>query len=719
MTEGARCTEGADRERVEAELRRVNRALRMLSECNQALVRSTDEAGLLDAICRIVVDVGGYRLAWVGYKEEDAAKTVQPVAYAGSEQGYLETLAVTWADTERGRGPTGVCIRTGQPVSARHILTDPSYAPWRAEALKRGYASSLVIPLLTDKEIVGALNIYSVAPDAFDSDEVTLLSELGSDLAYGIVSLRTQVEQSRVELALRESELKHRTLFETAGDAIMLMRGDRFIDCNARTLAMFGCTREQIVDAPPYRFSPPRQPDGRDSAEKALEMIHLALTQGPQCFEWEHCRADRSPFAADVSLNQLEISGEILLQAIVRDVDDDRRAKQQLAESEQRYRELVEHANSIILRWTHDGRITFLNEFGLRCFGYTSEEIVGRHVMGTIVPATDSHGRDLRRLMDQICANPAAFEQNINENTRRNGERIWVAWTNRIVFDSQGQVNEILSVGTDITERKRAEEAIRELNANLEQRVAERTAELAVAKDRAESADRLKSAFLANMSHELRTPLNSIIGFSGVLLQGLAGPLNPEQRKQLGMVCSSADHLLALINDVLDLSKIEAGQMQLTIEPFDLRASVVRVVGSASPLAERKGVTLAVDFAPGITTISSDRRRVEQVLLNLLSNGIKFTEHGSVRVEVSRAGDRIVVAVTDTGIGMKEQDLVRLFKPFTQLDAGITRKHEGTGLGLSICSRLVELLRGTIQVKSAWGKGSTFTLELPIEGGKT
>ena len=223
--------------------------------------------------------------------------------------------------------------------------------------------------------------------------------------------------------------------------------------------------------------------------------------------------------------------------------------------------------------------------------------------MGTIVPATESDGRDLRRLMDQICADPAAFEQNVNENMRRNGERVWIAWTNRIVLDEQGQVAEILSIGTDITERKRAEEAIRELNASLERRVAERTAELAVAKDRAEAADRLKSAFLATMSHELRTPLNSIIGFTGILLQGLAGPLNAEQHKQLDMVRDSARHLLALINDVLDISKIEAGQLEMHSEPFDLRASIEKVVGDreAAGGEERPG--------PARGTRAGDRER--------------------------------------------------------------------------------------------------------------
>ena len=273
------------------------------------------------------------------------------------------------------------------------------------------------------------------------------------------------------------------------------------------------------------------------------------------------------------------------------------------------------------------------------------------------------------------------------------------------------------------TERDEASAALRSLNAELERRVAERTAELearnvelARARDAAESADRFKSAFLATMSHELRTPLNSVIGFSGILLRGLAGPLNAEQSKQLGMVCNSAEHLLALINDVLDLSKIEAGQLQLVIEPFDLRASIEKAAAGVRPQAAKKGLTLEVDIAPGVGAITSDRRRVEQVLLNLLSNGIKFTERGGVRLEAAPGEERVVVRVSDTGLGIRDEDLDKLFKPFSQVDSGVNKRHEGTGLGLSICKRLVELLGGTIWVRSEWGAGSTFGFELPIAG---
>lgn len=665
------------------------------------------------------------------------------------------------------------------------------------------------------------------------------------DLALRNDQLRFMYKQMELgETALRESETKFRTLFETAKDAILLMRQDRFVDCNEWSLSMFGCTREQILGALLYDFSPVMQPDGRSSQEVAREMINRAMVEGPQFFEWEHRRRDGSPFMAEVSLNRLELGGEPLLQAIVRDITGRKETERALYESERKYRELVEHVNCIILRWAHDGRITFLNKFGLDFFGYAPEEIIGQSVMGTIVPETASSGEDLRQLMAKICADPVAFEQNVNENMRRNGERVWIAWTNKIVWSAQEQVSEILSVGTDITarrsaeealrrseeqfrlimenladlvavldldgrrlynspsyggilgdpdrlrgsssfeevhpddvarvqqafqetvctgsghrleyrlldqngeprhiesqgsvirdglgrvtqvlvvsrdvtERRKAEEAIRELNAGLERRVAERTAELAVARDRAEAADRVKSAFLATMSHELRTPLNSIIGFTGILLQELPGPLNEEQHKQLEIVRKSARHLLTLINDVLDISKIEAGQLEVRCESFDVRAAIEKVAGIVRPLAEKKGLALRLEIAPDVDSLVADNRRVEQVLLNLMNNAIKFTDRGEVILSATRVNaprPAISLRVADTGIGIKPDDLRTLFQPFRQVESGLTRNYEGTGLGLAICRRLAELMGGEIHAESEWGNGSVFTFTLPLEG---
>jgi signal transduction histidine kinase len=231
----------------------------------------------------------------------------------------------------------------------------------------------------------------------------------------------------------------------------------------------------------------------------------------------------------------------------------------------------------------------------------------------------------------------------------------------------------------------------------------------------AQDADKIKSAFLATMSHELRTPLNSIIGFTGIILQELPGPINEEQHKQLALVQKSARHLLSLINDVLDISKIEAGQMELSCTYFDLGATLDKVMGLVSPLAEKKEITLSMSIAPEIDRIYSDGRRLEQVVLNLLSNAVKFTEEGGVKLKCYLESNQCVISVSDTGIGMAEDEMENLFIPFSQIDTGLSRRYEGTGLGLSICKKIIELMGGTISVVSNVGHGSEFTIRFPIE----
>ncbi|HNI75065.1 MAG TPA: ATP-binding protein, partial [Giesbergeria sp.] len=265
----------------------------------------------------------------------------------------------------------------------------------------------------------------------------------------------------------------------------------------------------------------------------------------------------------------------------------------------------------------------------------------------------------------------------------------------------------LVGVMEDVTAERAAKEAMRQ------------------AKEAAEAADRIKSAFLATMSHELRTPLNSIIGFTGIILQGLAGPLTAEQSKQLGMVRDSSRHLLALINDVLDISKIEAGELKVSREPFDLVQSVRKVLDIVRPLADKKHLQLRVEVPQGLDRMLSDARRVEQVMLNLLSNAIKFTETGHVALRVScfdepsaKDGDvrtMVRLDISDTGMGIREEDMARLFAPFHQIDSALSRKHDGTGLGLAICRRLADLMGGRVEVASTWGQGSTFTIVLPMQ----
>ncbi|HOZ49737.1 MAG TPA: ATP-binding protein [Candidatus Hydrogenedentes bacterium] len=324
----------------------------------------------------------------------------------------------------------------------------------------------------------------------------------------------------------------------------------------------------------------------------------------------------------------------------------------------------------------------------------------------------DSYDLFRDELVSLASGNAVFRDETVIRNRR--GEKVSVSITVAIVPGHEETWSRVFVSLADISARIRAEEDLKALNEALERRVEERTAELALAKERAESADRLKSAFLAAMSHELRTPLNSIIGFTGIVLQGLAGPLNDEQKKQLGMVQASSRHLLDLINDVLDLSKIEAGQLEVSKKPFDVREAVEKVVAGVMPLAEKRGLTLSATISPEVRSLTSDRRRFEQVLINLINNGVKFSEKGGVRVECVAQNGALVTRVTDTGIGIKAKDMDKLFQAFQQIDVGLTRSHEGTGLGLSICKRLVERLDGRIWVESEWGFGSTFAFCLPL-----
>ena len=249
----------------------------------------------------------------------------------------------------------------------------------------------------------------------------------------------------------------------------------------------------------------------------------------------------------------------------------------------------------------------------------------------------------------------------------------------------------------------------------LEKQVKQRTLQLVTAKEKAESADRLKSSFLATMSHELRTPLNSIIGFTGIILQGIVGPLNAEQVKQLTMVKTSANHLLRLINDILDLSKIEARELKIYQQPIHFQRVLKKIVQTLQPLSKKKQIELSYAVSPIRYPITSDSQRVEQILINLINNAIKFTEKGTVQIFCTVEDNVLRTAIKDTGIGIRKQDLETIFETFHQMGTGLARKYEGTGLGLSICKKLVQLLGGDIWAESnGIDQGSTFIFTLPL-----
>jgi PAS domain S-box-containing protein len=365
---------------------------------------------------------------------------------------------------------------------------------------------------------------------------------------------------------------------------------------------------------------------------------------------------------------------------------------------EARFRDLLDSMPDAVIVVNEIGRVGFVNRQAEAMFGYGSQELVGMP-LETMMPERfrAGHGRHRERYMSQPHTRPMGQGLELY-GQRKNGEQFPVEISLSPLRTDLGMFG--LSAIRDITERRRVEKALEEKNVELER------------------ANRAKDRFLATMSHELRTPLNAIIGFTGILLMRLPGPLTTDQEKQLAMVQSSGKHLLSLINDLLDLAKIDSGGMQVNLVPVDCVALAEEVVTSLRPAAGAKRLDLRMEVPDGPVTAWADRRALQQILINLTNNAIKFTEQGQVdlfvRPDAGQDGDgRIVLGVSDTGVGMTQDEMAQLFQAFTQVGHANQRASvEGTGLGLHLCRKFAELHGTAIEVESEPGVGSRFWLAL-------
>jgi PAS domain S-box-containing protein len=366
----------------------------------------------------------------------------------------------------------------------------------------------------------------------------------------------------------------------------------------------------------------------------------------------------------------------------------------------QRMAWMSRHANEAMLLVDDQGRIIDCNERAEAIYGRTRAELLTLHKFDLRMPADRASAQDdLQRILRD--GNRVIDSQHV----RRDGSTFPAEVSlRRIDFEERQYVQAIVRDQTELVAARR----------RLEETVASRTQELTVARDRAEQADRAKTAFLSTISHELRTPLNSIIGFTEIVLGGLSGPLNDEQRKQLGIVHESSRLLLGLINEMLDLSRIEAGRLQFNIEPFDLGELLRMQADALRPQCAEKGLELLCDIAPEVGAVVSDPKRVAQIVVNLLANAIKFTPAGGVALFAHAHDAHVEIAVHDTGPGIPEEEMAHLFKPFMQGGDAQRSHREGAGLGLAIARHLARALGGDIVVHSHPGAGARFLVTLPL-----
>ncbi len=405
---------------------------------------------------------------------------------------------------------------------------------------------------------------------------------------------------------------------------------------------------------------------------------------------------------------------DIVLSGSIVDITERRQAELALRQSETLFRSLWETTNDAVLIVGTDHMIRFANPAAHALLGHAPGTLRGQPL--AVVQPPRMHAAHVAGVARYMRDASRHLDWRGSEITALHADGHEVPMEIRFAeFDLAGE-RHFVGFMRDITQRKRAEGELLEAKDRLEQRVEERTRELLQANQRLLELDRLKSQFLATMSHELRTPLNSILGFTTVLRQGLAGPLNEEQQRQLAFVQGSGQHLLELINDLLDVSRIESGRMEVVRAPFDFTSVADEAVAQLQPQAQGKGLDLLVQVPPSLPMLG-DRRKVYQVLLNLAGNALKFSDHGEVRINARRSADgqRLEVEVSDTGIGIAAEHLGGLFEAFRQVDGSIGRLHEGTGLGLYLSRKLLHLMGGTIEVGSQPGIGSTFRFSLPLE----
>jgi len=511
-------------------------------------------------------------------------------------------------------------------------------------------------------------------------------------------------ERTQVEKALRESEEKFSKVFYASPIPLSInrMSDGRYVEVNGSFLERSGFQREEVIGRTAQEMGVWVDPVEREKMMRILrEQGSLSNFEGQ--FRTKSGRIGTALLFREI----IEIAGEKHFIGTSLDITERKQIEEVVLKERDFSDAMLNSLPGIFYFYDETGKFLRWSQTLETISGYSAKEIA------QMSPLDFFEKEEKGSIAQKI--------QEVFENGESNGETNFVSKDGkRTPYYFTGRRIEIenvpylIGMGIDITQRRQAEEELRRLNLELEQRIAARTEELAAAMIKAQESDKIKSAFLATMSHELRTPLNSIIGFTGVILRGLAGPLNEEQNLQLNMIRDSAHHLLALINDVLDISKIEAGQLEIFKRPFDIRQAIESVLRIVLPLAQKKNLQLVTAIGASVDTINNDRRRVEQVLINLVNNAIKFTEHGEVTIECQIRDGWLETSVRDTGIGIRPKDIDRLFKPFQQIETGLARGHEGTGLGLAICKRLVTIMGGEITVESQWGVGSLFIFTLPL-----
>ncbi len=469
--------------------------------------------------------------------------------------------------------------------------------------------------------------------------------------------------------------------FNTLAEEVTFREGESSWKRWFETLQKGQPVRVSVSTAPPWQ-----KRVLQERGCKSMCLIPMKVDEGlDYVLVFEDCEKERT--WTELEVHAFQVAANVIASAI-------RRERYVLEKNIEELKStiIIANAKSIILRLSPDGKVLFMNNYGLDFFGYTPDEVIGEKFLGKLVPLRESTGRDLEVFAQDLLRNPEKYVSFENENICADGRRVWISWSNTPIRDHNGNLVELLCIGHDLTVRREIENRLME-------------------------ASKAKSTFLANMSHEIRTPLNAIIGMSQLLAETT---LDSDQKQYIGSIYDAGKTLLSIINDVLDIAKIEAGKIEYEHVPFNLEELMEKTIQMFSHAAGEKNVELYCHIAHDIPTrLMGDPHKMGQIFRNLVGNAMKFTEKGHIVLSAGLAeleDDKVNIhfRVIDTGSGIPADRLAKIFEPFTQADETITRKAGGTGLGLTITKQFVEGMGGDIEVESTVGEGTTFTFRIPF-----
>ncbi|HWR02041.1 MAG TPA: PAS domain S-box protein [Chlorobaculum sp.] len=685
--------------KTETQLHKLNRSLLAINNCNQALLRASNEKELLNDICRTVVEIGGYRMAWVGYAQDDPEKSVTPVACAGIEDGYLETLNITWEDTERGRGPVGSAIRTNEPSSARDMLKDTGFEPWRSQAVRRGYASVLSLPLKNEHRVFGALSIYSATTDTFDADETTLLTSLADNLAYGISMLQNRKAKKLAEEAMRQSEARYRSIFQNKYTVMLIIDPENgsIVDANPAAVDFYGWQRDELcrMNITQINLLP---------KEEVLSKIQQAYNLPCNYFVFPHRRADDSVRNVEVVSGPITVEGKSLLYTIVNDITERKQFQEMLVEGNKRMHFIMNATNtglwenglgpSVTTVWSDE----IWQLYGLEPH---SCEPSYENWLNTIVP----EDRDkVREQAETAMANNTEFNS-IWRVRNTDGTIRWLMSRGTPFMETEEKVPHYVGIVIDITDRKTEEESKHQLEAQLRK------------------AQRLESigTLAGGVAHDFNNILTPILGYSEMGLYSLS-PDNPVH-DYFNEIMQAATRAQNLIGQILTFSR--------TQEVTPSVVSVQSVIAEAMKLLRPSipsTITIEQVIDNTCRNILADPSQIHQIIINLCTNAFQAMEQsiGRLRIELTEIvvdsrllksfpklnvdNSYVRLSISDTGTGMDEATMERIFEPFFTTKA----LNQGTGLGLSVVHGIVASYKGAITVDSQPGKGTSFHIYLPV-----